>query len=133
LTGLGTDEELQDAVRHVFYENTSSSPSELTRSLSISLIDADYLPYTGHFYRYIPLIDVTWKVARDSAANMEYFKLRGYLATITSSIENDFIWSKIDGVGWIGASDEDIEGTWKWVTGPENGEIFWRGNQTGLR
>lgn len=32
------------------------------------------------------------------------------------------------GNGWIGASDADSEGIWKWVTGPENGTQFWTGD-----
>jgi len=62
---------------------------------------------------------------------MMYFGLRGYLATVTSQVENDFIRLKTKGVGWIGASDEAVEGQWRWVTGLEGledggkGRLFW--------
>lgn len=131
LTGKGTAEAYEMAVAEVYYENLSDSPSQEPRSLSISLIDADYLPETGHFYKYIPEDGIAWSEAKDSTEKMDYFGLQGYLATITSSVENDFIWTKIDGVGWIGASDAASEGTWKWVTGPEAGTVFWRGNYNG--
>ncbi|MCK3683365.1 PKD domain-containing protein [Maribellus sp. YY47] len=131
ITGVGSDQAYEEAARKVYYRNLSSNPTGGIRSFSISLRDADYLPLTadsGHFYRYIPQLDVTWKEARDLAANDDYYGLKGYLATITSSAENDFIWTKIDGVGWIGASDEAEEGKWMWVTGPEAGTHFWQGN-----
>jgi len=127
LTGVGTAGEYEEAVRQVFYENLADNPSPEPRSFSISLLDADYLPYTNHFYRYIRKRGISWTEARDSAANMNYYGLQGYLATITSSIENDFIWTKIDGVGWIGANDAAVEGVWRWVTGPEAGTHFWQG------
>ncbi len=131
LTGIGTAAEYEEEVRKVFYENTAANPNQTPRSFSVSLLDADYLPHTGHFYRYVRDTGITWKAAKEAAEKMNYYGLQGYLATITSAEENDFIWSKIDGVGWIGASDEEVEGVWKWVTGPEAGTQFWQGNGSG--
>jgi gliding motility-associated-like protein len=131
ITGNGKASEYQDAIRQVFYANLADSPTRGNRNLVVTLSDADYLPYTGHFYRYIPATGIYWTHARDSAASMTYNGWQGYLATITSAIENDFIWEKTKGVGWIGASDAESEGRWEWVTGPEAGEQFWQGNQTG--
>ncbi len=133
LLGEGSASELEEAVRLVYYESLKALPDQETRIFSITLLDSDYLPYTKHFYRYIRKLDITWTEARDSAASLMYYGLQGYLATITSAIENDFIWLKTEGVGWIGASDAEMEGDWKWVTGPETGTLFWRGSASGER
>jgi hypothetical protein len=36
---------------------------------------------------------------------------------------------------WLGGSDKEVEGTWKWVTGPEAGTIFWKSgmNNPGIK
>ncbi len=127
----------QDAIRLVKYKNDKSIPTLGDRKISISLINADYLPATGHFYRFISRPGISWSEAKAEASSdsMMYYGLRGYLATVTSQAENDFIRLKTKGVGWIGASDHAIEGDWRWVTGPEGaedsgqGRLFWRGRR----
>jgi len=131
IRGVGTASEYQEAVRDVYYKNISTVPNLETRSFSISLLDADYLPSTRHFYRFVKNRGIKWTDARNQADTMNYYGLKGYLATITSKNENDFIWTKIDGIGWIGANDSLSEGTWKWVAGPEKGTVFWQGNYNG--
>jgi hypothetical protein len=124
------------AIRKVQYLNSSTSPTNGSRILTFSLDDADYLPATHHFYRFVNSPGLPWTSAKTVAESsaMKYHGLQGYLATVTSVDENDFIKTKTKGVGWIGASDQAKEGEWRWVTGPEGledggkGQLFWKGS-----
>lgn len=99
----------------------------------------------GHFYKavYVPK-GISWTEAK-AAAEQE----GGYLATLTSSKENDFVFSLIDderfwylvvsGAGksyrgpWIGGYQEEgarePDGGWKWVTGEEFRYTRWASGQ----
>jgi thiol-disulfide isomerase/thioredoxin len=70
-------------------------------------------PDTDHDYQRID-VPMTWQEAK------EYCERHGgHLATATSAEENQFIYENFgrDHVCWLGATDEEDEGTWKWVTG----------------
>ncbi len=79
---------------------------------------------------------LSWDDARVAAENRTFQDQPGYLATITSAAENQRIGELGIPAGrgaWIGASDAEVEGTWKWVTGPEAGTVFWQdGNPIGF-
>ncbi|NDW01134.1 PD40 domain-containing protein [Salipiger sp. PrR002] len=78
----------------------------------------------GHWYQYVegPL---TWAEAKAEAESRSHLGLPGYLATITSAEENDFILAMTSPNVWAGGTDERVEGVWEWATGPEAGEVFW--------
>ncbi|MEM8641293.1 MAG: C-type lectin domain-containing protein [Cyanobacteria bacterium P01_G01_bin.54] len=93
---------------------------------------AVFSPQTGHYYDFVEA-DLSWQEAKEAAELLSFQGLQGYLVTITSQEEQDFIVANLASPSidnyhgsWIGASDQTVEGTWQWVTGPEAGTVFWQ-------
>lgn len=103
-----------------------------------------YDPLTGHTYMYIES-PLPWHDALLAARGMTYQGLTGYLATITSQSENDFIGTKSGAPSiWFGATDDQgyvnearaalaldpitfdsqLTGDYYWAGGPEIGVQF---------
>ena len=118
------------AVNDVVFQSSSINVSG-EKDFSFTLGDANYLPSTGHFYEYVQNLGITWSNARTLAETYTYYGLQGYLATITSNDEAQLSGEQAAGAGWIGGSDEAVEGVWRWMTGPEAGTIFWNGGING--
>lgn len=80
-----------------------------------------------HWYEFVADSSMSWAGSFSSAASRG-----GYLVTITSAEENNFVFQlALDSsvasylsYFWLGGSDEEIEGTWKWMDGPEAGQNF---------
>lgn len=77
-------------------------------------IPEDTLEFNGHTYKfYAESID--WHSAKERCN-----KYGGHLVTITSKEENDFLINNLPKSNksffWIGATDEEQEGVWQWVT-----------------
>ena len=105
--------------------------------------DMDLATPILHYYRYVPFTSSTsdhnrkWTTSKTNAENARYFGLAGYLATLTSWGENDFVAQKFNHsggppTGWLGGSDATTEGEWYWVTEPDaNKRIrFWKEEET---
>lgn len=99
-----------------------------TDTLEASLVNAGevFFPDNNHLYEYVSY-SATWNNANTNAQTRTKYGATGYLTTITSQAENDFVAARLLNAGWMGASDAASEGDWKWVTGPENGTSFWSG------
>ena len=122
--------DLVDAVKDVVFYSNNPEPTN-DKYFSITIGSANYLPSTQHYYEFVPSLGIRWSDAKIAAENRNYFGIQGYLATILSSDEADISGKLATGVGWIGGSDQETEGTWKWVTGPEAGTVFWTGLSNG--
>ncbi len=124
------------AIKDVEFSNSSPSPSG-TRSFSITIGQANFLPSTGHYYEFVSNVGITWTAAKTAAEALNYYGLKGYLATIMAADEAQISGEQAKGAGWIGGSDATTEGVWKWVTGPEGlanggtGITFWNGVANG--
>lgn len=136
-TGSGDSETWQEIFSAVKFSTTSINTSDREISFLISDVVALTVNGRSHYYQYISG-NTTWANARASASTKNLFGLTGYLATIGSKEENDFIMNKLQSDGWVGGSDDfalinaalgtntfanqgEAEGKWYWVTGPEKG------------
>ena len=137
LGGTVSYTELEAAILDVEYNSSSMTPVAGEKTFSILLgvgnRELSYLPRNGHYYEYVPLLGVTWTTARFLAETYVYHGLQGYLVTLTAADEQQIAGIQAPGAGWIGATDEAVEGDWRWVTGPEGlanggtGTPFWNG------
>ena len=128
----GTAAEVTAALASLTWSAPVTGSPQLSVSVSEVPAGVYYDPDNGHYYQLGSLVDPHWTAARADAATHTLFGMTGYLATITSAEENDFIATHTTAVNaWIGASDAAVEGTWEWVTGPEAGTAFWQGVANG--
>lgn len=119
---------LESNLQGVIFSTTSTDNT--TREFAITLGSAIVSEDTGHFYEYISG-SYTWTEAETAAGSRTLYGLEGYLATITSLEENTFIQTKLGSDAWIGATDQAVEGEWRWVTGPEGLENSGQGRLIG--
>ncbi|MBI5789342.1 MAG: PEP-CTERM sorting domain-containing protein [Candidatus Schekmanbacteria bacterium] len=83
-----------------------------------------YYPGTGHYYDAVPGT-INWDNAKTAAESLSYLGTPGYLATVTSAGENDFIFYTMGGGNlntyWLGGfqpnNSPEPNGNWQWVTG----------------
>jgi len=79
--------------------------------------------YGGHTYIFFNT-ENPLHFAEDKAKS-----LGGYIVTVTSAQEHDFLGKVLNELqmnrAWLGASDESEEGVWKWTGGAEKDVVFY--------
>ncbi|MBO1308806.1 hypothetical protein JZO70_21720 [Enterococcus sp. 669A] len=139
---------------------TIKNPVNTSGSIKVILHEKVYTSWideneVAHYYVFMPEMTApgkTWFQAYNSAKQLRYKGLTGYLTTITSEEEHDFIFNNIaKDPGWLGGtrgvlkngdniSDNDkipavteeydvTKDNWYWANGPETGEIFFVGKR----
>ena len=100
------------------YKKTYMEPVYLTPKNTETPVEPSIpstaVEFNGHYYQVYDT-PMTWDEAKAYCES-----LGGHLATITSAEENNFIKDLVSSgtknVYWLGASDAEQEGVWKWVT-----------------
>ena len=120
----GTQDDINTALATLAFkgDGTTGSP---TITLSVTPAGSLYNSANGHYYQVVDHGgDITWSAAKTAAEASTLNGLSGYLASITTKEENDFIYSKAGQNAWLGGVDTGTEGCWKWSGGPDDGKIF---------
>jgi hypothetical protein len=107
--------------------NTGSVPGNLYIAVTATENPTGYfyLPSNGHFYRPISG-STTYTSAKSAAASQTFKGQSGYLVTITSQDEQNFINVNVPVSNiWFALSDAGLEGRWRIDAGPENGTLVW--------
>ncbi|MFM7019942.1 MAG: lectin-like protein, partial [Aquirufa sp.] len=106
--------------------STGSMKTAVKIALEATLYDVNYKynPVNKHFYQYISG-NVAYATAKTNAGTYSFKGKTGYLATITSDSENNFINNNISGNNiWLALTDAASEGNWVIDAGPENGTLI---------
>lgn len=87
----------------------------------------DRVEFNGHYYQVFDE-SLDW-----FAAKAKCEELGGHLVTITSKEEQEFIdkllVDKTKSNYWLGATDEEVEGNWEWITGEDFKYTNWNINE----
>ncbi|EGT3953422.1 DUF5011 domain-containing protein [Clostridioides difficile] len=118
LTDKYTTEEAEELIKSIEIEHDNSTSFTFNVRLQNNNVDdMVYNPQNGNYYQFVEAKRISWKNAKLEAEKMEYKGLKGHLATIKSKYELDLFNSLTTKTVWLGATDEEKEGTWKWITG----------------
>jgi hypothetical protein len=113
--------------------NESNETNNVSAPVAITITGNN--TFNGHSYSFVSFNGTTHTYSEAAA---EAAAMGGYLSTITSQAENDFIHNNLSGglinnlsAAFIGATDAGHEGEWQWISGPDAGTTFWDNGAVG--
>lgn len=102
----------------------ASVPVSSSAAAKARIIPDDAVVYNGHYYKVYSGVCASW-----TAAEIYCEVLGGHLATITSPQENAAVYDYVCSLGYdtayFGYTDNEKEGTWKWVNGEKSSYSNW--------
>ena len=142
--GTTTSSNWQTLLRTVRFKSTTTTCYANLRRVTFVAGTVYYNPLTEHYYEYVAGT-ILWSNSKTAAEAKSYFGRAGYLATMSSEAENNFIWKLMSSDAWFGASDDynyvnaalgtttytsqaAVEQKWHWISGPEKGTQFSNGS-----
>ncbi len=97
---------------------------QLSVAATVNPVGYFYNGVNGHFYRPISTT-ATYTNARTLSSQQTFKGQQGYLVTITSSSEDQFIFNNVPQANiWFALTDEVVEGQWRIDAGPEAGTLI---------
>jgi hypothetical protein len=138
-TGTFTSPQVTEILRDVMFDSLSSITTARTIEFWVgtSIIPFEVEPGVFHYYEYVD-DGLSWTSAKIAAESRTFEGMSGYLASVSSAAENEFISTKLGNNAWLGGSDDyqqinaalgstvyanqsEAEGHWYWVSGPDAG------------
>lgn len=123
---VGTRAAVNAALATMTVALSAAKTTTVTVNATASNVAALELDDGTHYYEFVTADgNVTWEAARTLATARTLNGLSGYLVSVTSQAENDFVASKVGSApAWLGGNDTAIDGTWVWADAPET-DPFW--------
>ena len=142
ITGTVQEVEVNSIFNFTVRATSTSGVTAVSANLSISKTTNGFIfnAVNNHYYKSFAASSITWDQAKVLAEGKFCGVLQGYLATITTTSEINFIDTKVYPTQpkpiniFVGGTSVGAVGTWRWVTGPEGlmdggqGQLFYSNN-----